>query len=230
MEWYERRPTDYKEDTWHLTLAEHGAYNLLLDHYYSNEAPLPDNDRALSSICNCPLEEWLAVKPAVIKFFKVKNGKLRKTKCDKIISESFKKRQDGAKRAANYRKRKTGVTRDERVSNASTGQDRTGHNNKKEYSPPKAGMNGRFEEFWELVPRKIGKKKAKALCEGITRRGEATEDELINGMRAFSDSMTGKEVQFICHPVTWLNQGRWTDVVEKSAFEKAKEDLKAGLI
>jgi len=104
MEWYERRPVDYKEDTWHLTLAEHGAYTLLLDHYYSNEKPLPDNDRALSSICNCTMDEWLVVKDNVVAFFVAKNGKLRSKKCEKILNVSYSKRRDGAKRAAKYRK------------------------------------------------------------------------------------------------------------------------------
>ncbi len=128
MEWYERRPTDYKEDTWHLTLAEHGAYNLLLDHYYSNESPLPDQDRALASICNCSIEEWLEVKSAIMKFFIAKNGKLRNNKCDEIINISYRKRKDGTKRQAKYRKTLQKITRDKQPGDASTGQDSTGHN------------------------------------------------------------------------------------------------------
>lgn len=132
MEWYERRPAEYRNDTWHLSLAEHGAYNLLLDHYYSNESPLPDNDRALASICGCTIDEWLSVSNALRQFFTAKRGKLLHKKCDEIIEKSFTKRNDGAKRVAKYRKNKGSVTRTSRVSNAPTGQDRTGQDKEKE--------------------------------------------------------------------------------------------------
>jgi len=36
LPYYNRYPGDYARDTRDLTLAEHGAYTLLLDHYYSN--------------------------------------------------------------------------------------------------------------------------------------------------------------------------------------------------
>lgn len=41
MNFYKRYPGDYQRDTGLLSLAEHGAYSLMLDHYYSTERPLP---------------------------------------------------------------------------------------------------------------------------------------------------------------------------------------------
>ena len=38
--WYRRFPNDYRGDTVHLTLAQHGAYTLLLDFQYANELPI----------------------------------------------------------------------------------------------------------------------------------------------------------------------------------------------
>ena len=32
---------DYQRDTAHLSIAEHGAYMLMLQHYYATESPLP---------------------------------------------------------------------------------------------------------------------------------------------------------------------------------------------
>jgi uncharacterized protein YdaU (DUF1376 family) len=49
--WYARYPGDYLRDTAHLSLTEHDAYGLLLDHYYSTEKPLPNNKDALYPIC-----------------------------------------------------------------------------------------------------------------------------------------------------------------------------------
>jgi len=38
--WYPFYPGDYARDTQHLTMLEHGAYRILLDHYYATGKPL----------------------------------------------------------------------------------------------------------------------------------------------------------------------------------------------
>ena len=68
MEWYPKSPADYRNDTWGLSLAGHGAYNLLIDHYMHFEAPLPIADQALASIIGTPIEEWLAVKGGTVSY------------------------------------------------------------------------------------------------------------------------------------------------------------------
>lgn len=40
LAWYPRYTGDYAKKTKHLTMLEHGAYNLLLDHHYSTAQPL----------------------------------------------------------------------------------------------------------------------------------------------------------------------------------------------
>ena len=49
--WYARYPGDYAQKTKHLSMIEHGAYALLLDHYYSTEKPLPACAMQLHRIC-----------------------------------------------------------------------------------------------------------------------------------------------------------------------------------
>ena len=41
--WYAKYPGDYNMKTQHLTLEEHGAYNLLMDYYYATRSPIPDD-------------------------------------------------------------------------------------------------------------------------------------------------------------------------------------------
>jgi uncharacterized protein YdaU (DUF1376 family) len=63
---------DYARDTAHLSLAEHGAYRLLLDHQYSTEKPLPTDLEVLQRICrsSTPLER-AAVESIANQFFPV---------------------------------------------------------------------------------------------------------------------------------------------------------------
>ena len=42
MNYYERHLGDYSKDTSHLSMAEHGAYCLLLDRYYGAESGIPE--------------------------------------------------------------------------------------------------------------------------------------------------------------------------------------------
>jgi uncharacterized protein YdaU (DUF1376 family) len=51
MNFYKHYLGDYARDTGHLTLVEHGAYRVLLDHYYATERPLPEEKVALYRIC-----------------------------------------------------------------------------------------------------------------------------------------------------------------------------------
>jgi uncharacterized protein YdaU (DUF1376 family) len=43
LNYYRRYVGDYLRDTARLSMLEHGAYNLLLDYYYADEKPLPDD-------------------------------------------------------------------------------------------------------------------------------------------------------------------------------------------
>jgi hypothetical protein len=36
-------------------------------------------------------------------------------------------------------------------------------------------------------------------------------DELIKGILLYKESVIEIESKYICHPSTWLNQGRWED-------------------
>lgn len=70
MNFYKRYPGDYMGKTAHLSLIEHGAYNVLLDHVYSNESPLPAEPDACYRIARAfSKEERAAVDSVLAKFF-----------------------------------------------------------------------------------------------------------------------------------------------------------------
>jgi len=59
---------DYLGDTGHLTTAQHGAYLLLMMHYW-RKGELPDDDRQLSKITKLPLKTWCDYRPILRDFF-----------------------------------------------------------------------------------------------------------------------------------------------------------------
>lgn len=75
MHYYSHHLGDYAKDTGHLSLAEHGAYRMLLDHYYSTEKPLPENAVAVARICRATSrQEREAVESVLSQFFTLSDG------------------------------------------------------------------------------------------------------------------------------------------------------------
>jgi len=59
---------DYLADTAHLRAVEHGAYLLLIMHYWRTGG-LPDDDGALSRIARLSAAEWRKIRPRIAAFF-----------------------------------------------------------------------------------------------------------------------------------------------------------------
>lgn len=73
---------DYLADTMELNAQEHGAYLLLLMHYW-RKGPLPDDDRVLAGIARVDRKVWQAeTGPIVRAFFLPKDGKLHQKRLD----------------------------------------------------------------------------------------------------------------------------------------------------
>ena len=76
MHYYPKNIGDYRRDTMHLSLLEHGVYMTLIDHYILNEEPFSDNIEDILWLVGARTEEEKnAVSLILNKFFK-KNGKL----------------------------------------------------------------------------------------------------------------------------------------------------------
>jgi len=59
---------DYLGDTGHLTTTQHGAYLLLMMHYW-RKGGLPDDDKQLAKITKLPLKVWIDYRPIIQDFF-----------------------------------------------------------------------------------------------------------------------------------------------------------------
>ena len=90
MHYYKRHLGDYAKDTRHLSMAEHGAYCLLLDYYYATEKPIPDArcERIANAYAD---EEKKAVRQVLSEFFKETKDGWRNLKADQVIAASHDK-------------------------------------------------------------------------------------------------------------------------------------------
>jgi uncharacterized protein YdaU (DUF1376 family) len=95
MNWYPRFPGDYMRDTAHLSVVEHGAYTLLLDHYYSTNGPLPESYGTLIRICRAYDDvEQDAVKAIADQYFPIgPDGKRHNKRADEQLLEMNEKRK-----------------------------------------------------------------------------------------------------------------------------------------
>ena len=78
------------------------------------------------------------------------------------------------------------------------------------HRPVSESVPDRFDEFWSLVPRKVGKDKARTKFAAAVRRA-GDPQIIIDGMRRFASDPNLPEKKFIPHPATWLEAGRWDD-------------------
>lgn len=78
---------DYRADTAHLGMAEHGAYLLLIMHYWRT-GPLPNDDKALARIVQAERKEWAEVASAVRAFFTVSEGRLHHKRIDRELASA----------------------------------------------------------------------------------------------------------------------------------------------
>lgn len=86
MNYYPHHIGDYRKDTAHLSLLEHGVYRQLLDTYYTSEKPLPLDDAILMRThCARSAEEMQAVKNVLTDFFVCTDDCYVHKRCDIVI-------------------------------------------------------------------------------------------------------------------------------------------------
>ena len=103
MFYYQFNMGDYRRDTGHLTLLEHGIYRQLIDLYYITEKPLDAN--AMRLVCVRTTEEEQAYKTVLADFFQERDGKYIHKRCEFEISkykDKSSKATDSAKTRWDY--------------------------------------------------------------------------------------------------------------------------------
>lgn len=213
---------DYLRDTGHLTTMEHGAYLLLLMHAWTHDGVLPNDDRRLLNIAKMGVRDWKRSSCTLRAFFYVDGDTLRHRRIDRELANSrdmTEQRRAAGKASAVARNgqrkangRSTGVEVSLDVPLQQNARPSQSPSQREERIPPKgskpsparsAPLEGEFEVFWKLYPRK---QEGPAACRKEWDRAlkVASAEEIIGGLRRYPF-----KPDFLPMAATWLNQKRW---------------------
>lgn len=78
----------YKKNTAHLSAAQHGAYLLLIGHYWVTAKPLPKDERQLMRIAAMTAREWRASREIILSFFVDDGSVYRNATCDGLLAKA----------------------------------------------------------------------------------------------------------------------------------------------
>jgi len=239
LPWYPRDMGKYARDTGTLTLIQHGAYNLLLDHYYStgpinafeqcssNASLMPDHS-PLYCLCKATSkQEQEAVDFVIRKYFKLnEDGFYRHDHCDKVIEKQNKTHMNRVN-AGKQKGKKA------KLKQCSSNAPQTKKETKtKTVEEEDILAKNRFEEFWKIYPnqRKGNRQKAGAAYKRAVKRAVDGEEEILRGLEAYRASaevLTG----FAKGAEAWLNDDRWTvdyTVTKQNKKTYSDEIMRAG--
>jgi DNA-binding transcriptional regulator YhcF (GntR family) len=73
-------------------------------------------------------------------------------------------------------------------------------------------ISTKFDQFWEVYPRKVGKGKARQAFEKALEKTDI--DTILAGVQAYVHHEGYNDMEFIAHPTSWLNGERWDDEYE----------------
>jgi uncharacterized protein YdaU (DUF1376 family) len=216
MHYYQYNIADYRKDTTHLTLLEHGCYRQLLDQYYLDEKPLPADEDKLFRLFNARTEdEKQAMRNVLLDFWTKTEAGYVQGRSDREI-QTYKERLEIASRAgrksadlrANSNGRSTGVEI------KSTGvQLTTNHKpltNNLITNNQYISMD--FDIFWNEYPKKKKKEDARKAWNTIRPNIEDVLKAL--EWQKQSPEWFKQGGQFIPYPASYIRSHSWTD--EKS--------------
>ena len=83
-----------------------------------------------------------------------------------------------------------------------------------------------FESFWKVYPRKVGKEKCRNWFKSHKPKQDLVQ-KMIEAVEEQKKSKQWSDPQYIPHPYTWLNHGRWEDELtpsKDSTFQSAPKN------
>jgi uncharacterized protein YdaU (DUF1376 family) len=196
-------------------LTEFGAYVRLLCLAWQQTPPatIPSDDAMIARMLAVTPSVWAGLKPMVIQCWQLRGDRYYNKRLGAVFGELT---------ASRHKRRVAGSLGGKQCySNATAMLQHTGGGG------GGGGGNGStpepyssaFLSFWDAYPRKVGKSKAWATW----RKTNPPLDRILPSLvwQIKSTQWCKEDGQFIPHPVTYLNQGRWEDEATKPIEQKS---------
>jgi uncharacterized protein YdaU (DUF1376 family) len=230
---------DYLRDTGTLTVAEHGAYVLMLLHHYGTESPLPvgrELHRLLRAESKADRE---AIDRVAARFWTATDSGLVNNRAGREMARAEHQREVNrtvGKLGGRPKRTETDSVSDSLTdSQPNHNPNQTPDTRHQKETPPNPRKRGQvsefppgFDRFWQAYPRKEAKPTA---AKGFARL--KPDEPLLAVMLAAVDRQSRSEQwtkdggQFIPLPATWINGRRWED---EPVSSPAVQSLFAGAI
>lgn len=225
--WMPLYVADYLGDTGHLSTVEHGAYLLLMMHYWQHGA-LPNDDRKLARICRMTPDEWADIRDTIAEFFDPgwvhKRIDAELEKAEDVISKRRAAGKAGA--SARYGKGKASAIANAKASaiaNAKRSPKQTDQQTHQQtdsqsqsQSPSSPSNEGSekdisfdFARWYAAYPRKEGKGQALKAYKAALKKVDA--ETLLEAAHDAAKRWESRERRYIPMPASWLNGERWLD-------------------
>jgi len=177
MHYYEHNIGDYRKDTSHLSLLEHGIYRQLIDTYYLSESPLTkDLEKLMRTHSIRSTEEMLSFSNVLNDFFELTEEGYIHKRCDQTIAE-YHGKSEKARASANARWANKDKVKSKRNANAKQTQSEGNANHKpitnnhKPIDTPDGVSESVFRDYLEVRKTKKAKWTETAL-KGLTKEAE----------------------------------------------------------
>lgn len=214
--WMPFYPADYLAATGHLTPAQHGAYLLLILHYW-NKGGLPTEEKMLARVARMSEREWRANRDTLSEFFSAdwKHDRIEK-EIEKARTKSEARAEFGA-RGGNAKAlknkapavAKATVLPEQTPSKPLASSSQPQPEEKEVASQPnsRAQIAADFIEFWKIYPNKADKKVAAVKFAQVRKKNSLAA--ILAGLRTYIDSKPPDRQWML--PTTFLNRERWND-------------------
>lgn len=213
---------DYLADTAHLTTVQHGAYLLLIMHYWQR-GRLPEGDDALANICRLSPEQWAANRGVLADLF-LPGWQHKRINEERAKAEAIRsKRQSAGKAGASARYGK-GMANAKQVPWQTHGNEGDCIGEEpiritdvevsaapREPTPVAPEPMCRIEfdmEFWPTVVNKVSR--GKSLAAFIRARQRHSLEIILDGLRRYQEAKRENSREWL-NPATFLDDERYLD-------------------
>jgi uncharacterized protein YdaU (DUF1376 family) len=206
---------DYTKKTQHLSTLEHGAYLLLIAHYWNTGEPIPNNPDMLRRITRTTTKQWNEIASTITKFFIPEGDFLIHQRVESEL-QTARGVSTSQSSKAELRWNKHKKQQDDPCRGNAVAMPITVTVTKDTPIAPK----GDFNAFYSMYPKKVNKGHAiKAYDKALKK---ADHETIMAGLKCYIATNPGQYTQ---NPSTWLNAMGW-----ENQYEAPKTQIKSALL